>query len=74
MAKQMVRPNEGREIANRAIMLPEGHLLLADGRELAVTRWAPVLDTGECIRVSIEAIVFIEKHPVLASKDANGAT
>jgi hypothetical protein len=74
MAKQMVRPNEGREISNRAIMLPEGNLSVADGRELAITRWAPVLDAGECIRVSIEAIVLIEKHPSVASKAANGTT
>jgi hypothetical protein len=74
MAKQQIKPNEGRDLANRAIAWPEGRLLLADGRELELTRWAPVLEAGAFIRVSIEAMVYIEKQPIPLDEDANGTT
>lgn len=74
MAKEMVKPNEGNEIANRAIMLPKGPILLADGRELELTKWVPVLEAGTFIRVSIEAIICIEKRAVSLDGELNGTT
>jgi len=74
MAKQQIKPNEGRELANRAIELPKGRILLNDGRELELIKWAPVLEAGTLIKVSIEAMVYIEKQPVPLRELPNGTT
>ena len=74
MAKQMVKPNEGNEIANRAIMLPKESISLPDGRELHLTKWAPVLEAGAFIRISIEALVYIDKQAVVIDGGLDGTT
>jgi hypothetical protein len=74
MFSDMIKSNEVRDVVNRAIVIPRGRILLNDGRELELTKWAPVLEAGEFVRVSLEAYVCGKLEPVNLDADLNGTT
>jgi hypothetical protein len=53
-----------------ATQLPLTRLKLDDGREIGITRWAPISEMNQVPTVSIEGIIFIPKeHPGPAPTD-----